>query len=368
MILRNLEILGVSGTRDIVVEGDTIREVLNGGSANGTALSFESAIAFPGLVNSHDHLEFDVYEQLEGGPYRDYIEWAEDIWRRHAGRIAAVESMPREFRIRAGILRNLLCGVTSVAHHGHHDCGPAPISIIGGTRCIHSPRLEGVRGLLSPDRRPVVVHVGEGVGSEAEREIDTFLRWNLWRKKLLGVHAIAMRTDQASRFAAIIWCPISNEFLYGQTAPISELKRHAVILLGTDSTLTGPWNVWTHLRRARELAYLTDQELIAGVTQNAGLVWNLRHRGRIQSGAVADIVIARKRREDTVDAFFATNPEDILLVIRDGSFVLIDESLRGSLPSDRELFPVVVNGSRKLTTQDYGDVTLPASLHVRAEA
>ena len=126
--------------------------------------------------------------------------------------------------------------------------------------------------MLVPERRLVVAHVGEGVGIEAEREIDTFIRWNVWRKKLIGVHAIAMRADQAERFAGLVWCPVSNEFLFGCTAPIARLKKHAAILFGTDSTLTAPWNIWDHLRRAREHGALTDEELIAALTTNAARV------------------------------------------------------------------------------------------------
>ena len=357
-ILRNVEILGNSGIRNIVVDGQTISEVTAQAPSGNREVVFDDAIAFPGLINSHDHLEFDAYEQLAGGPYRDYIEWAEAIWRRHASRIAAVQSVPRPERVRLGIARNLFCGVTSVAHHGREsECAGLPIAVIGGTRSIHSPRLEGVRGLIALDRRPIVAHVGEGVDHESEREIDGFIRWNIWRKKLIGVHAIAMRSDQADRFWAIVWCPVSNEFLYGRTAPIFRLKNHAPVLFGTDSTLTAPWNIWDHLRRARELDQLTDDELIAALTTNAARIWGLRNHGSIGAGSVADIVVARKWGDDQREAFFATNPEDILLVMKHGKVVLLDASLRSQWPSEGAPFPVIVNGIEKFTSENYRDLS-----------
>ncbi len=268
--------------------------------------------------------------------------------------IAAVEAVPRALRVRAGIAKNLLCGVTSVAHHGPDPaCAGAPIHVIGGTRTIHSPRLGRLRAMLVPERRLVVAHVGEGVGIEAEREIDTFIRWNVWRKKLIGVHAIAMRADQAERFAGLVWCPVSNEFLFGCTAPIARLKKHAAILFGTDSTLTAPWNIWDHLRRAREQGGLTDEELIAALTTNAARVWNLSNRGYIAAGAAADIVVARKRHDDQREAFFAINPEDILLVMTNGVIVLLDAAVRTQLRAGANLFPAVVNGVEKFAAENY---------------
>jgi cytosine/adenosine deaminase-related metal-dependent hydrolase len=355
--LRDVEILGIPGTRNIVVDGRKIREVTADARSAEHEIVFGDAIAFPGLINSHDHLEFDAYEQLDGGPYSDYVEWAEVIRSRHASRIAAVESIPRQMRVRMGIAKNLICGVTSVAHHGPKaECAAAPIAVIGGTRSIHSPRLEGVRGLLTLDRRTVVVHVGEGIHDDSEHEIDEFLRWNIWRKRLIGVHAIAMRSDQAQRFSAIVWCPVSNEFLYGKTASISNLKHHVPVLFGTDSTITASWNIWNHLRRARELHQLNDDELIAAITTRAAKVWRLRDHGSIVAGAVADLVIARKRREDQCAAFFAINPEDILLVMKGGEVILVDASFGQYWQEGSARFPLVVNDVEKFVIEDCSEL------------
>jgi SAM-dependent methyltransferase len=357
MILRNLEILGRSGAYDLIIGGQTIRDIVSGVPAGDSSIAFDGAVAFPGLINSHDHLEFDCYEQLDGGPYRDYVEWGKTIHQKHASVIAAVEAVPRALRVRAGIAKNLLCGVTSVAHHGTGPkCDGGPIQVINGTRCVHSPRLGRLREMLIPERRAVVAHVGEGVGFDAEREIDAFVRWNVWRKQLIGVHAIAMRGDQAERFAAVVWCPVSNEFLFGCTAPVPQLKERTTILFGTDSTLTASWNIWDHLRRARELGFLTDDELIGALTANASRVWNLPNRGYIAPGAVADVVVARRRRGDQREAFFAINPEDILLVMKNGNIILLDSSLCSQVHLDVPLFNVIVNGAEKLTAENYQGV------------
>jgi cytosine/adenosine deaminase-related metal-dependent hydrolase len=335
MILRSVEMLGTPGIRDVVIRNTDLPQI-----------AFDGALAFPGLVNSHDHLEFNCYRQLGAGRYRDYLEWGAAIHGQFEAEIAAVEAIPRRLRVRMGTVKNLLCGVTSVAHHGPPtDAAEAPVHVISGTRAIHSPRLGRLRGMLVPDRRMVVSHVGEGVNEESAREIDELILWNIWRKKMVGVHAIAMRADQARRFTAVVWCPVSNGFLFGRTAPVAALKQYTTILFGTDSTLTAPWNLWDHVRHARQDGGLTDEELIAALTTSAARVWNLKD-------VAADLVVARKRHPDQREAFFAVNPEDILMVVKAGRIVLLDASLKGQLPAGVKLLPVAVNGVKKFTVEN----------------
>ncbi|HET7152969.1 MAG TPA: amidohydrolase family protein [Candidatus Kapabacteria bacterium] len=356
--LRNVEILDAGRTKhDIIIDGGIIQGLAVAGIENThNSILFENALAFPGLINSHEHLEFNCYSQLDGGPYHNYAEWGEGIHRRHAEEIKSIESIPRELRERAGIAKNLLCGVTAVAHHGD---GPAladlPITILNKEQWIHSVEHGHLATLLLPGKGPVVIHIAEGTDDKTRRETDALLRMNLWRRKLIGIHGIAMRPEQAAKFAAIVWCPMSNEFLFEQTAPIAEMKNHTTILLGSDSTLTSPWNFWEHLRRARAIGALTDDELIASVTTNAAHIWNIPDRATIAPRMKADIVIVRKKYDDPREAFFAINPEDILLVLREGKVILVDASLQQMLPSLADintLSPVSVNGTVKFTVGD----------------
>ena len=71
---------------------------------------------------------------------------------------------------------------------------------------------------------------------------------------------------------------------------------------------------------------------------------------------MADVVVARKRCENQLEAFFAVDPEDILLVMKRGKVVLLDASLRAQLQEQAGLFPVIVSGSEKFTIEDYRTV------------
>jgi len=359
MIIRRVELVGGdAAAREIVVSGTAIVRVGDCSadpSRDGPLLGLDTAIAFPGLTNSHDHLEFNMYPALGHKRYGDYVEWGNDIHRRDGDLIASVERVSRGHRLRWGALKNLLCGVTTVAHHGdsRDDLSKVPIGTVRGTS-IHSVGLaRHWRWRLNApiDRSPYVFHIGEGTSSDARQEVGELLRWNVFRRPLVGVHAIAMHAEQASRFRAVVWCPLSNEFLYGATADVASLKRATAVLLGTDSTLSADWNFWNHLRRARELRVLDDRELFEAVTSTAALAWRRSKTGSIVPGHTADLVVARKRAPDRWDAFFAVNPEDILLVLRGGAVVLCDASL-GLVPGPGPFSAVRIGASEKRVTED----------------
>jgi imidazolonepropionase-like amidohydrolase len=151
----------------------------------------------------------------------------------------------------------------------------------------------------------------------------------LLKRPLVAIHGVAMNKEQAGSFRALVWCPESNDFLLNATAPINCLKKHVPILFGTDSTLTGNWNIWEHIRRARETQYMTDKELLNTLTINPAKTWQLGC-GEIAPYKSADLVVANNKGNNH-DAFFSLNPEDILMVISKGAISLFDEELHDQL-------------------------------------
>ncbi len=243
---------------------------------------------------------------------------------------------PAPLRVRWGIYKNLLSGITTVMHHGHKlDVPEDLISIHQKARCFHS--ISGEKNwrlkLIDPlSTQPVVIHVGEGISPDVHAEIDELIKWNLFKRRLIGIHGVAMTEKQAASFQALIWCPDSNFFLLGKTADIASLKYKTTLLFGTDSTLTASWNIWEHLRLAREQKMVTDTELFRMLTGSAASVWSLKDSGSLAEGQWADIVIARPPDDLTGwDGFYALDPENILLLLHRGNIRLFDQECAGQL-------------------------------------
>jgi len=339
MLLKNVHIVGAPAPQHIHIQNGKIKAVADADGDQATSsLSFENAIAFPGLINSHDHLDFNLFPQIGNHIYNNYTEWSRDIRKNNQPDIDAVLKIPIKLRTQWGLYKNLLNGVTTVVNHGEHlKIDEKLLNVFQDCYSLHSIHFENnwkyqLNGLFKK-KSSFVIHVGEGTDKASGKEIDTLIKWNLFKRKLVGVHAVAMNATQAGRFHAVVWCPVSNYFLLDATTDVSLLKKYTRIIFGTDSTLTSGWNIWEHLRMARKTAMLSDNELLDSITAAAATVWGL-NKGTIETGKDADIVIAKNNGDDkTLDTFYSLNPEDILLVMQRGNIRLFDESLYDQLKS-----------------------------------
>lgn len=313
-------------------------------------LVFDTAVAFPGFINSHDHLDFNLFPQLGNRIYHNYTEWGYYIHQTYQQEIAEITRVPVSLRAKWGLYKNLLAGVTTVVNHG--DKLPVKnelITVIAGGQSLHSVQFEKkwkvklnhpLKGNI-----PVAIHTGEGTDKAATDEIDQLINWNLLNRELIGIHGVAMTAKQARRFKALVWCPQSNYYLLGETAKVDQLKTYVPILFGTDSTLTSNWNIWEHIRQARETRLLTDDELLASLTINPAEIWKI-HAGQLSPGYDADIVVARlKDTTNVMDSIFNLNPEDLLLVLHKGNVRLFDESLYSQLNIIKEHYSRIMIGN-----------------------
>jgi cytosine/adenosine deaminase-related metal-dependent hydrolase len=303
---------------------------------NTLKLEIENSFAFPGLINSHDHLEFSLFPKLGNKKYQDYVEWGDDIHKNNIEVINRILRIPIKLRVEYGIYKNALNGVTTVVHHGEKFSIPSSlIDIYDNYNYLHSIGLHKNWKLklnLPFNSLPFVIHIGEGVNNETYLEADELIKWNLFNRTLIGIHGITVNEKQAGNFKALVWCPVSNYFLYGMTAQIDKLKNVTTILFGTDSNVSSDWNIWENIRFARKLELLNDIELYNSLTSNAVQIWNLHDKGLLLPGFKADLVITRKKEgKDIFDSLYKTNPEDILLILKDGIIIQFDQSLKKQL-------------------------------------
>src|SRR5437867_11946017 len=72
---------------------------------------------YPGLINSHDHLSFNLFPRLGDSPYANSYEWVTDIRSRHKATIETINLIPLRDRLFWGAWKNLFSGATTVIHH-----------------------------------------------------------------------------------------------------------------------------------------------------------------------------------------------------------------------------------------------------------
>ncbi|MEO6682004.1 MAG: hypothetical protein ABIN48_04185, partial [Ginsengibacter sp.] len=248
MQLCNLHIMEMDGRQHIRIENGQIESMTDvkrniEKHTKEIRIDFENALAFPGLINSHDHLDFNLFPQTGNRIYKNYAEWGKDIHTTNQEMIKAVLKIPQHLRIQWGLYKNLLNGITTVVNHGARIKISDPfISVLQNSFSLHSVQFEKHWKLKLNNpfhiKKSYVIHAGEGIDEAAHKEIDKLIKTNYFHKSLFAVHGVAMDEEQAKSFKAVIWCPVSNFFLLNKTADIQRLKTKTRILFGTDSTLT----------------------------------------------------------------------------------------------------------------------------------
>jgi cytosine/adenosine deaminase-related metal-dependent hydrolase len=331
MLLRNLYLPGNPDAVDLRIRSGIIEKLTPAGAicrdAAVTELDLRDAWLLPGLINSHDHLDFNLFPQMGLPPYNSYREWGMHIHAQYADSIRRIRAIPLPLRIQWGLYKNMLQGFTTVVNHGRHLSIQDPFISVLQPSQLHSvgfeKRWRWKLNYAGQFRDTMVIHAGEGTDQSSYAEINQLIRWNIIRRPMVLVHGVAMQAEQARHCKALVCCPASNFFMLHATADIAELKQYLPVLFGTDSTLSAPWNHWSHLHMALETGMFSEEELLHACTSSAAAVWRISSYG-IQTGMPADC-IAIKRKPDL--SLMRSRLLDIELVMHRGNLLLLDESL-----------------------------------------
>jgi cytosine/adenosine deaminase-related metal-dependent hydrolase len=158
---------------------------------------------------------------------------------------------------------------------------------------------------------PFCVHLAEGVDRAAADEVRELDRRGLVTDDLVAVHAVGVDADGIERLraagAAVVWCPTSNLFLFGTTAPAALLESGIDVLLGSDSLLSSEGSLLDELRCARALAVVPDERLLDAVGRIAARRLGLPEPS-IVIGAPADLVVLRQ-------PLLGATTDDVALVV-----------------------------------------------------
>jgi 5-methylthioadenosine/S-adenosylhomocysteine deaminase len=146
---------------------------------------------------------------------------------------------------------------------------------------------------------------------------------------LCGIHCTALNRDDfrilADRGATMVWSPLSNYLLYGDTADIVAAKEsHISISLGSDWAPSGSKNLLGELKVAALASQqrgdvFTPRELVQMITVNPArsLKWDAL-LGSIEPGKLADLVVVAGLSGDPYELLLQARASSVTLVVIGG--------------------------------------------------
>ena len=330
--------------------------------ANEEVLDCAGLLACPGLINSHDHLQFNLYSRIGEPPYANSYEWGNDIRTRWLDIVGTIERIPRRQRYLWGAWKNLFSGVTFVVHHdpfSPHFRFLFPIDVLRRFTFAHSPGNERNMSAALAKREPgvpFILHLAEGTDDITAREVSEMMRRRGLDERTVAVHAINISQQDIETLSttksSIVWCPSSNQFLFGKTSPVDLLAGKVPVALGTDSTLTGSISMFDEMRCARRSSNRTPQEIMMMVTEIPRNIFGLRTDiGQILEKGSADFFLLRATETDPYETLLNARPEDISLLMKSGHLVLFDEAVFPSLPKMNSQHSLLFGEKRKTISE-----------------
>jgi cytosine/adenosine deaminase-related metal-dependent hydrolase len=375
--LINARVWTGSGTSTAIRFGRRVLDVGTDPRSGDIVVDVAGAHVLPGLINGHDHLELNHYGLLKRRErYDNASEWIDDL--RPAlqddPEIRRNRSFSLVARLFIGGLKNLLAGATTVAHHNprYSELGARfPVRVVSRYGWAHSFALEGqpvgARGepggsvreryLATPADTPFIVHAAEGIDAAAAAELARLDSLGCLRENTVLVHGVALTGADWVRMkecgSSLVWCPASNRFLFGRTAPVREFLgggngSSANICLGTDSRITGAPDLLEELRCAHGCG-VPAPVLLHMVTGSAARVLRLPLAGGLVPGAPADMIVIPPLHADPAEALVRLSRRETQLVVIGGCPMVGDPRLAAVFTARRTAaLPIAVDGVERL--------------------
>ena len=308
-------------------------------------IDLEGAYIFPGLINAHDHLEHNHYGAVKfQEKYANASEWSKDVNSRLNSDVNLVEGKSKSLsdRLFIGGIKNLLSGVTTVAHHNPYYRElrqPFPVRVLRDYGWAHSLYLQngkaGANGeqagdvferyASTPKKFPFILHLAEGIDKSARTEFQYLEKSGCVGPNTVLVHGIGLdQKDWISLTkagAGLIWCPASNIFLIGETMPVRQFLDSGDsenLALGSDSRLTGSRDLLEEMRKALDIGNVSAKEIFNMVTKNPVKLLRLHGAGKLSIGLPADLLIIPPKHADPFETLTACSRKDISLVTING--------------------------------------------------
>ena len=339
----------VSGGEIVAVTDDEAS--LPGGFTNEDIIAVGGTI-YPGMIELHNHLPYNIlppwvpnrtygnHRQWKGRKeYRQYITGPMQTLGKTDGFPGAI--------VRYTECKSLVGGVTTsqgwtlansrIRKRFYHG-------VIRNVEETNDPKLPeaqtriadvsdpaAFRDSLRPDRTRLL-HLSEGVDEKARSFfLGLHIEGDEWAitDRLAGIHCTGLEPEDfrifADRGGSMIWSPMSNLVLYGETADIAAAKENNVLIsLGADWSPSGGKNLLEELKVARLVSdhaggVFTDRDLVRMVTSNPAKILGWENKiGSIEEGKKADFIVLRTFQMDPYEKLVRANEKNIILVVING--------------------------------------------------
>ena len=348
IVLENAHIVqhdGVVGRPLAFADGQVVSA-----SEDAFRLDLRDHLIFPGLINAHDHVQLNSVPPLpHAQPFPNSYAWIDafESYRQDPAVAAAVE-VPSAARHWQGGLKNLLAGVTTVAHHDPWhavlDDPDFPVGLLRHFGWCHSLGLGEPHGdrpprygppvrpsfAATPTNQPWMIHLAEGTDAVARGELERLDALGCLAANTVLVHGVGLTGPDVERViecgAAVVWCPASNLGMLGRTLGMSAVRRlfsAGRLALGSDSRLTGSRDLLDELRVAASHSSLSSRELLRLVTADASRILGLPECGGLSAGLQADCIVVRAGT-DPYATLLGTARSAIRAVVRGGVPMIAD--------------------------------------------
>ena len=386
---------------DVLIAGDRIACVAPScagepAAADATVVA-TNGIIFPGLIDTHNHILFDVFDETDWSPaklYTNHNQWPNEP--RYKAMVDAKQYLNGEAGSpisigcemnKYGELKALVAGTTSVvgsANPANRTCygslartidqsanGLAADKVQAATIFPSASAADGVcENLADGSTDAYVIHVGEGVDATARAEWTklgtvTSVDGCLYDAHTTIVHGTALGASEltavAVRGMSLVWSPRSNVFLYGAGTDLTKTANIPLALaLGINVALAPDWSIGGSQNLLDELRFadrvdnavwgdlLTPRALVQMATTNAARALGLAGvLGALAPGLKADVMVIGGDRAHPYDALLAATPAEVRLVTVDGRALYGDAALGALGPASPGCEPLDVCGAGK---------------------
>jgi 5-methylthioadenosine/S-adenosylhomocysteine deaminase len=357
-----------------------------------------SGIIYPGLVNAHDHPQYNIFPRLRfDQTFENRYEWqASATYAAFRQRVTALTSAGLSCEMwKYAEVRALMAGNTTqqgAFYSDYWDCYAHPRVLVRNPERINrairdeifplrlseSSRATLLERVQSGAYRALLIHLSEGTDAASIEEFTTWQTWGLLPASVI-IHGIPYDATHFSAMhaagASLVWSPRSNLQLYGETAnPKVAMDEGVLISLAPDWCPTGSYDILRELKvadawnRSQLEGWISDADLARMVTTNPAAQLDLSEQlGQIAPDYLADLIVIAGDPADPHRTLIEARPQDVRLVLVGGEALYGETSLMQAMPGADAGEPIDVCGETRRIRVALDAASIPGSSQTLSE-